>query len=227
MWARMQLPYLVGKYLGDRRAKNLDLVATCPTNARISKASAAGQPWYYQLYSHYIANTGSGTATKGNPPPNVQGSKPYYATKPRDYFGYMKLGSPDDLKKYTNAEMPKKIDRIKDPSREWAIADLWDWEAAPPRGTTRRVGTWPFDLANGVSGSVSNGTKLKIPAYPYHLSVNAYDSDISSGDRSINSARLNDGRTNIAYMDGHAATARRFEGTVNPCFDKDANAVCD
>ena len=31
LWAQRQLPYLIGRYLGDKKAKNLDAIARCPT----------------------------------------------------------------------------------------------------------------------------------------------------------------------------------------------------
>jgi prepilin-type processing-associated H-X9-DG protein len=111
---------------------------------------------------------------------------------------------------WQEGSMPKKLEKIKNGSREWAIADVAYWENKVPRGPTRRAGTWPFDQATGEnSGAVTRGEMIN---YPYHLT----------------SAGVNQGRLNASFFDGHGASVRVWEGTVNPCFDdspKDTN--CD
>ncbi len=220
---KQNFPYFVGRYMGgaNKDAKVLDSISICPTADRINVASSAGQPWYYQPRAYYIANTGG----NNNGRENRTGVRPFYATKPQNYFGYLNLG--DDVSKLPASKLPKRLDIIDNVAREWAIADLWYWQATPPRGTTKRVGTWPYDLSNGVSGSVSNNGALKVPAFPFHNTTATFDPKLPSTDYSITSPRLRTGKTNAAYLDGHAEGVRVWQGTVNPCFstNRDGSAV--
>jgi prepilin-type N-terminal cleavage/methylation domain-containing protein len=216
LWAERQVPFLLSRYLGDRRAQMLDRVATCPTSARIPKAPIDNPEWFYKLPAHYIANSGGNHAG-----PNEMGNKPYYATAPSHYFGSINVGGVDHLRSMTSPviKMPKKLESIKQHSREWALADLWYWRASSPRGALRRVGTWPFNVAAGESRSITNTKdQLKVPSYPFHLTTSSFDPDhLNSTDRSLTSPRLTTGRTAAMYLDGHATTVLRWEGTVNPC----------
>lgn len=244
LWARMNIPYQVGRYMGDRKAKNMDKIATCPTAERLSVASTAGQPWYYSLYAHYVANTGAnGTvnpsttipASKdlyGNP--NVKDQFPYYPTKVPNYFGFVHLNSAAQLRNpdgyWPKSVMPKKVDLIRNQSREWAMADIWYWEASSGArgGGARRVGTWPFDTTQeGGSNSIFNNGQLKVASYPLHVTSGSYDSNVKDGDKSARSTRLTDGRTNAVYFDGHGASVRGWRGTANPCFDANGDKICD
>lgn len=45
--------------MGDKKAKNMDNVATCPTASKVVKVPSRSAVWYYRLTAHYIANTGS------------------------------------------------------------------------------------------------------------------------------------------------------------------------
>jgi prepilin-type N-terminal cleavage/methylation domain-containing protein len=235
LWAERQLPYLIGKYLGDRRAKNLDNVARCPTADRIDVAPAGGAPWYYQLRPYYVANSFRGT--------NVKNDKPYYGTHPSYLFGHMNLGDPEYLRALEDPSIrfPRKIDRVDQPSREWSVADLWYWEA---RGKgfgagVRAAGTWPFepDTGGDITQSVFDpSAAAKIPTYPFHLNARDYNPDYKNApnsDKSADSTRLTTGRTNQTYMDGHGESVLRWSGTKNPCwgnasvFPDDPAKACD
>ncbi len=222
-WARQNLPYMLGRYMtmNDRQAKTLDAVAECPTAERIDVASNVGQSWTYALKSNYIANTG-GNLDADFVGDNIPTLKPYYATKPPNYFGYMNLG-PLPTKKEL---LPKKIDDIRTPSDEWSIADVWHWDASARGGSRRRVGTWPFDLTTGVSGSISNGGKLKIPSYPFHYTTKSFAPE-AIDDTKVTSSRLTTGKTNSVYFDGHGAAVRGWQGSSNPCFDTNGDKACD
>lgn len=241
LWARMNIPYQVGRYMGDRKAKNMDNIATCPTAERLSVASSAGQPWYYSLAAHYVANTGAnGTVDPKTPPdppkdlygnPNVKDQTPYYPTKVPNYFGFVHLNSAAQIRNpdayWPKSVMPKKVDLIKNQSREWAMADIWYWEASSGSrgGSSRRVGTWPFDSTQ--SSSIFNNGQLKVASYPLHVSSGSYDSNLKDGDKTSRSARLTDGRTNAVYFDGHGASVRGWRGSANPCFDTNGDKMCD
>jgi prepilin-type N-terminal cleavage/methylation domain-containing protein/prepilin-type processing-associated H-X9-DG protein len=248
LYARLNMPYYIGRYLGDKRAKNLDAVATCPTGTRIMQKPSQSNAWYYRLTSNYIANTGSsgggnaftsaakydytGNGSDLTPKTfNTVGSKPYYPTNPPNYFGYLNVNSTAHLRAvdWQAGSLPKKIDKIKNLSREWAIADLWSWESAPARGTARRCGTWPFDEVSGEnSGALARGERV---GYPFHMTTTTWSNNLSaatSADKAPETTRVMTGRTNAAYLDGHGASVRPWVGTVNPCFDiapKDGN--CD
>ncbi len=215
-WAKTNLSMLIGRYLGDKNAKNLDQVGTCPSVERITVADAIGQPWYYQCKANYVVNTLSGT--------NTPGKRPYYGTTPANYFGSINLwGTGTNLPELFNSlpakQRPKKLEQIRNAAAEWAVADVWYWEAVSGGGRgggAQRVGTWPFDLAAGTSGSVSNNGRLKIPSFPYHNTTQTFSED--GLDRLANSPRLTSGRTNTLFMDGHAEGVRGWKGSANPAF---------
>jgi prepilin-type N-terminal cleavage/methylation domain-containing protein len=222
-WFQMNLPYYLMKYFSDksRDARILDEVAVCPSASRIEVGSWEGQPWYYQQRSYYIANTG------GFRDPNYHGRPPYYATDPPNLFGYLNLG--DSLSNFSGDDYylraPKKLDSIRSPSREWAIADLWHYFARPAPGMgAKNVGTWPIpvDLAN-TNGSVSYNGQLKIPSYPYHYTTRTYSPDAllnpSAEDIAHNTPRLTQGKTNAAYIDGHGESVRKWTGSAHPYFE--------
>jgi prepilin-type N-terminal cleavage/methylation domain-containing protein/prepilin-type processing-associated H-X9-DG protein len=221
---RMNLPYLIGRYMtgssSGRDAKALDRIALCPTADKISVADASGQPWFYQARAYYIANTGANGLHIGGSAGAFAtfGTTPYYPTKPENYFGMYNLtgnGLPGPETLAQPKDLPKKLDSIRNTSREWAIADLWYWEGAAARGATRRLGTWPFDLTTGTSGSVSNG-RLKIPSYPFHYTTKDFSS--TGSDKGVGTPRLLTGKTNAAFLDGHGESVRGWAGSVNPCF---------
>ncbi|HPD30942.1 MAG TPA: DUF1559 domain-containing protein [Phycisphaerae bacterium] len=214
-WAKMNLSMTIGRYLGDKDAKNLDQVAQCPSADRIPVADSSGQAWYYQCKAYYVVNTVSGT--------NTRGLRPYYGTTPASYFGSINLwGTGTNLAKLfaelpTN-QRPKKLEEIRNAAAEWAVADVWYWESAGGGrgGASRACGTWPFLLTDGTSGSVSNNGRLKIPSYPFHNTTRTFMEE--GTDRGVNTPRLTEGRTNSAFMDGHAEGVRGWKGTVNPAF---------
>ncbi|MBN1490684.1 MAG: prepilin-type N-terminal cleavage/methylation domain-containing protein [Phycisphaerae bacterium] len=208
---KTNLPYFLGRYIGDKGKSSeiIDSIATCPSAERISVASSAGQPWTYQPKNQMIANTGAGAGS------DDKTMIVRYKTNPPNYFGYLNQGqNPLTL---PPANQPKNIDKIKRAAEEWAIADLWYWRAGTGgRGSvTVRVGTWPFALEEGVSGSVSNNG-LKVPAFPYHNTTKTFSQDLLTQDNAINSPRLTTGKTNAVFFDGHGEGVRNWRGTVNP-----------
>jgi prepilin-type processing-associated H-X9-DG protein len=79
------------------------------------------------------------------------------------------------------------------------------------------VGPWPFPRVAGQDGSITNKQdQLKVPSYPFHYTLTEFSPDVP--DNKANSPRLTAGRTNTAFMDGHAAPVRRWEGTKHPLF---------
>jgi len=245
LWARLNIPYMIGRYMGDRKAANQDKVGVCPTSERMVKQPAASE-WYYKLPSYYVANTGANgggnafsddnvtqiyNGTQGGTP-NVRGRKPYYATKVPNYFGYIHL-NPSKLESlaFEPGSMPKKIDKIQNQSREWQIADLWSWEVSYPRSPRKPAGTWPFSESTPPDGAANTGALARGErmSYPFHLSSGQFHnnlSDASTADLDPDSSRLSSGLTNAVYFDGHGQSVRKWEGTVNPCFPT-ANGGCE
>ena len=236
-YAKSNMGYAIARYMGDRRAKNLDKVAECPTQSRFPRKDGTGQPWYYQKLANYILNTGASGVfdIKATAPVRkaginangeVKGQKPYYRTKLPNYFGYTNLLGASSYKVIDTVlhpySLPKQVDKINLGSREWMVADLWYWEAAQAsgRGTNKAVGTWPYTLAQVTeAGSISNNG-LKCAAYPYHSTLSTY-SNTPPGigiDGTTNSPRLTTGRTNAGYFDGHSESKVGWQGTANPCF---------
>jgi len=222
---KQNIPSYIAKYLGDRgrSAESLDNVAECPTFDRTTRAEPSPtDPWYYRLTAHYIVNTGGFTANPswvgkdaGNPPP-----RPWYATKPVNYFGHLNIGASLDFltgDAYTVAA-PKPIDRIKNFSGEWATADLWYAKAqGEGRGSgLRLVGTWPNEFQGGASSVFTGDGDSKIPTYPYHLTVTSYPNNPRRVYQQTD-PRFTNGRTNAVYMDGHGETLPQWKGTNNPC----------
>jgi prepilin-type N-terminal cleavage/methylation domain-containing protein/prepilin-type processing-associated H-X9-DG protein len=238
LWARTQLPYLIGRYLGDRKAANQDKVAACPTSERLVKLPDPSAQWFYRLPSYYIANTGANgggnaflTSTKwkynGTDPDSLANNKnykPWYATKVPNYFGHINL-NPSHLEAmdFQPGSMPKKIDKVKNQSREWQLADLWSWDVVYARAGRRPAGTWPYSESSPPpdappTGALARGERM---SYPYHLATGQFHNNLSAAsnnDLDPNAPRLSGGLTNAVYFDGHAASVRKWEGTANPCF---------
>jgi prepilin-type N-terminal cleavage/methylation domain-containing protein/prepilin-type processing-associated H-X9-DG protein len=229
-WADINLPGRLAKYLGDGDSKeNTDKVATCPSAGRVDvTGDSVGQQWYYQAPADYIVNSVQGS--------EFEGLKPYQATDPPQYFGHVNLAGSAQALKDTIASLdrndrPKSMEDIDNHSREWMIADLWyanlDIKGLPvPK---RRGGTWPFELSNSASGSVSNAGRMKIPTYPYHGTSRSFPEQpevlLPGIDRYP--SRLTTGKTNAVFFDGHGESVLKWQGTANPCFDSNNDGVCE
>ena len=217
----VNLPGLVEKYLGDssRRGELVTKVGTCPSNDQAPQSqkdpiTGPGAGNIRKLDAHYVVNT--------HPPGQVRETRslasvrrPYYRTRPACYFGYVNF--PAEWSAYQNALKttpeiaPKNLDVVRQPSGEWMIADLWWWNAGGGA-----AGTWPFSV---LTESVTNlAVKQTIPAYPFHNTLKNFGPD-NTTDNSLNSPRLNTGKTNAVFFDGHAEGIRRWEGTVNPDYN--------
>lgn len=224
---RMNIPYFLARYLGDRgrTAQSLDNVAECPTALRVPrvKYTSTGTDWYHEVESHYVINTGNfvegspswAGRTMANPPP-----RPWTSTNPPNYFGYLnidqELSDPlfKDPKRYALA-VPKPIDRVRNLSSEWAMADVWYAWGAVGRNAQQPLGTWPNKYA-GVTTSAFVPGGSKIPTYPYHQTVQRFASE-PERTYSADAPQITTGRTNTVFMDGHGESVLRWKGTSNPC----------
>lgn len=221
---RAHLPYYIGRYVEKgRQAKMVDKLATCPTHEAIMKQKVTDYPSLYSGYRpfHYVVNSIMGT--------NIRGRFPYHGTKPTFYFGQIYHGDTynasnpatdyyhPDYRGWTVAErQPKKIEAVKQASGEWMIADVWYWEV----GNSHPAGTWPY-LSTG-DGSIQVNGSVLVPPYAYHNTFKSYSPALGV-DATLSAPRLSAGRTNAAFMDGHAAGVRMWKGTVNPRFVGDTS----
>jgi prepilin-type processing-associated H-X9-DG protein len=83
------------------------------------------------------------------------------------------------------------------------------------------AGTWPY--VQGNNSSISPGGIMAIPSWAYHNTRRTYALDVAAANAAEDprSPRFTDGRTNAAFMDGHAASVRVWKGTSNPCMPND------
>jgi prepilin-type N-terminal cleavage/methylation domain-containing protein/prepilin-type processing-associated H-X9-DG protein len=217
---RAHLPSFISRYIEKgKQAKLVDKLATCPTHDAIIKQKVSDYPSLYSGYRpfHYVVNSILGS--------NTRGVFPYHGTKPMFYFGqiyhgdtYNKSNPATDYyhpnyRGWTMEErQPKKIESIRNASGEWMIADMWYWEVGP---TNHPAGTWPY--ASTGDGSIQANGNVLVPPYAYHNTLKSYSSALG-GDATLSAPRLSEGRTNAAFMDGHAAGVRVWKGTMNPQF---------
>lgn len=192
-YEQWHLLYLTRRYFTDRSVggKSTDEVSKCPTAFQISARNlknAFVRSDYRRPFSYALNNWDA---------PNVSLR---YGTNPERYFGW-----PDDFWVDTPAPFqmrsgalpdkckPKKINVVRQPGREWALADAFRYtneiaarNAADPK---RKPGQWVI----GTYQSEFVRTYNLIPDQPYHS-------------RGIN----------VGMFDGHVEYQRPWRGTVNP-----------
>jgi prepilin-type N-terminal cleavage/methylation domain-containing protein/prepilin-type processing-associated H-X9-DG protein len=230
----VQLAYYIQRYLADasRAAKVVDQVAACPSaNSALSQEQRQLVLNNNLRVWNYLLNNFAGTSdpTTGCETP---GTWPYYSTTPTAYFGQasMKTRMSDILKsdykslKVQSDKWPKKLDQIRNNSREWMIADGWYWDGKIANlYPSRTIGTYPYStavLSNDILSVIYNGT-MTVPTFPFHNTTARFDpkgtDHIFTGNAN---ARLTSGRTNATYFDGHAEAVRVWKGSANPKFPK-------
>ena len=162
--------------------------------------------------THYVVNTlhTAGDDPQGNPVFGVR------RTNPPHYFGWA----------YWSEDAPHlpptKLTKIQRPAEEWAVADAW----YRPRvntsmGELQQEGPYQYDW-----------TGESLPNFAPHFANRVYDY-VDGDERDDMSSRIRegeeDGETNTAFFDGHAAPVSSktywagawdilygFPGTVNP-----------
>ncbi|GJM24223.1 MAG: hypothetical protein DHS20C16_06380 [Phycisphaerae bacterium] len=197
----------------DSRA---DEISSCPTAERVVPDQdffdfAPVGSWQERPYS-YVANTWGIT----DPGPTV--SKAIASdTDPPHYFGAWF---------YTNntpevpgvAWWPKKIDRIKRPGEEWAVADAWYRRTSTASG---RSGSANKEWYGTFVPEINNYLPI-IPDRPYHrISARKVSSHARTGKDVLPQIRFK-GSTSMVFFDGHAGLffgqwrKTGDGGTVNP-----------
>ncbi len=228
-WYRSMLPGLVRRYLQANRAQIVDATGTCPTQERLlplksfdtsTTAFPQRRPMMYMVNTFETLDNTSG--------PNVKNVRNYpsVGTDPAYYFGRMNSGDSYVTGAYPQSNSryrPKKIDRVAQASREWMMADAWWWQIASPNGT-RVAGTWfqIFPQIFSMSSVYDKGLKKwYVLNYPFHNASTQYSFWEEGGNNPVDrwdARRLQDGKTNSVFFDGHAESVRGWKGTVNPCY---------
>ncbi len=183
------LPWFIRRYFSDRGrgGRYTDKVSACPTATRMASGTliftsgAADRPFTYAVNNFNRATMPYGT----NPP--------WYFGYPNNFWTSTVPAnqSPDPSKPHFRDAHPKRFSAIRQPSREWAIADAFCFEfdlPAPPATSDRRPGQWQI-------GTYQNRTwarRVGLPTKPYH----------------------SDG-INVLCFDGHVEWQRPWRGTIN------------
>jgi prepilin-type N-terminal cleavage/methylation domain-containing protein/prepilin-type processing-associated H-X9-DG protein len=196
------LPPFIRKYFGEKSrssGKFTDVMASCPTAVGLSAAklsNAANKNSTYRTFTYAINN-----AKK-----NQSASIPW-GTDPPWYFGYPNYYWQDTIppfKPLANPDreaLPKRLGSINQPSREWAIADAFNYwtsnggaaTANPlpnPPNSGRKSGQW--QLGTYQISSWAGDPRVNLPNKPYH----------SNG-------------LNQLCFDGHVEYQREWRGTIN------------
>lgn len=192
-WEQWHLLYLTRRYFTDRSVggKSTDEVAKCPTAFQYSKnqlKNTYATNDYRRPFSYTLNNWDNpGTALR-------------YGTNPARYFGWPDTfwgsGGPpfQAVSQPSAASKPKKGNVIRQPAREWALADAFRYrnEVAEANLTSqptwRRgqwiVGTYQYEFARADN---------LIPDEPFH----------SKG-------------INVGMFDGHVEYQRPWRGSIQP-----------
>lgn len=168
----------------------------------------------------YVVNTIhiEGPDPQGSPVGGVR------RTDPPHYFGWA------FYERNANHLPPQKLTSIRRPAEEWAVADAWYRRRTnSSMGELQQEGPYQYDW-----------TGDSLPNFAPHFSGMVYDF-VNHDERVSTSTRIRegeeDGETNTAFFDGHAAPVRSktywvgawdilygFRGTVNPAMiDPDRN----
>jgi len=194
-YEQWHLLYLTRRYFLDRGAsgKSTDEVAKCPTAFQISKnqlKNTYGKSDYRRPFSYALNNWNA-----------VASDSFRFGTDPERYFGW-----PDDFWQNTPAPFaaksanppasskPKKVNVIRQPGREWAMADAFrysDDEAGRMQAKypARKVGDW---------------------------SVGTYQLRFAREDNLIPDRPFHSEGINVGMFDGHVEYQRPWRGSVQP-----------
>ncbi len=195
------LPQFIRKYFGEKSrttsGKFTDTMISCPTALSMSstKLSNASQlNTTYRTFTYAINNAKKNQAASilwGTDPPWFFGYPNFYWQNAPAPF--VPLANPD------KAALPKKLSVVHQPSREWAIADAFNY----------------YDLVGGVGvpAPLPNPTGLK----PGQWQVGTYQISSWAGNPNVNLPRrpYHSGGLNQLCFDGHVEWQRVWRGTIN------------
>ena len=212
-------PYYGTGGTATQENKLADKVSSCPSAERIAPDSAfmafsTNSCWAERPYS-YVCNTWGPVMAYGSTASPTTTS--WADTDPPHYFGAWWYCNATPV--YNNVSWkPKRIERIRFASSEWAIGDAWHRQVSlgATRPGTDRTRSWL-----GTFATRSNYLPV-IPDRPYHgIKPTEVSSHDRQGTRVIGKIRFR-GWTNMTYFDGHASaekgqwTTRGDGGTINP-----------
>jgi prepilin-type N-terminal cleavage/methylation domain-containing protein/prepilin-type processing-associated H-X9-DG protein len=193
-----------------------DEVSRCPVADEVNPDDNFVK--YYEKKNRPAYPTSYVVNTIGNLSDDPQGSPVggLRTTSPKLYFGWAYWSESDPH------IQPQKLTKVQRPAEEWAIADAWYRPRVNAgQGELQQEGPYQFDW-----------TGESLPNFAPHFANRVYDF-VDSNERRDASSRIrqnkDDGETNTAFFDGHAAPvpSKRymvgtwellygFKGTVNP-----------
>lgn len=246
-YRRSNLLFYIRRYFSEKSKAGTmtDRIASCPTGealtlANVKKLLESGGYSGYAGYRPFSYVVNSVKVDKSIPNTQSIGG-PYYGSNPPFYFGVIYHGytyeqwanvDSSGLSTFDKAagttppqRTPKKIDAVRQSSKEYAVVDAWYAEISRARGSNRPGGTWPYPASNSLSSSLAPNGMLAIPSWAYHLTSRQYTLTMAAtkADVKPDSPRFTEGKTNQTYFDGHAESVRNWKGTGNPCWQGDAN----
>jgi prepilin-type N-terminal cleavage/methylation domain-containing protein/prepilin-type processing-associated H-X9-DG protein len=204
---------------GDRNSAT-DEVSTCP----VAEAANPDENFertpqtvgHYVYPTHYVVNNVGTTDTQGGP------TGGFRATNPQFYFGFSRYDDTPPLMELERRFPPQPLTKIQKPAEEWAIADAWYRKIPNPSlPELQQEGPYQWDYSG-----------VAFPNFAIHYSRKVYDF-VDSAERNASSSRIREGKedgvTNTAFFDGHAAPVESktyyvgqwdllygFPGTMNP-----------
>jgi prepilin-type N-terminal cleavage/methylation domain-containing protein/prepilin-type processing-associated H-X9-DG protein len=213
------LTYVLRQEFGDTDAMAnsiSDEVSRCPVADEVNPDDNFVK--YYEKKNRPAYPTSYVVNTIGNLSDDPQGSPVggLRTTSPKLYFGWAYWSESDPH------IQPQKLTKVQRPAEEWAIADAWYRPRVNAgQGELQQEGPYQFDW-----------TGESLPNFAPHFANRVYDF-VDSNERRDASSRIrqnkDDGETNTAFFDGHAAPvpSKRymvgtwellygFKGTVNP-----------
>jgi prepilin-type processing-associated H-X9-DG protein len=202
------LMYYLRPYIGStstykQQTEMGDELTTCPTAVAISPDSDFASGAFRVPFNYCLNSYGMLTCPMNDLASGVE----WYHTDPLHYFGCWYLGDswPASNPAYNNRRWkPKAIDQIKNASAEWAIADAWYRRI--PAAAVRAGSVKPREFL-GSFPSPDSGSPL--PSQPYHnipLSGATATRNAAIGAAGVLPRTQFKGFTNMAYLDGHAAS---------------------
>lgn len=193
------LPAMLRKYFETRRGSGsmTDAVSTCPgfpvEDSKFMSIWGTGPNPF-----HYSMNSWTNTRVPGAPGSSVVDMNYYFGFTHagiKDYGEWYKTycNTPDRCFNYS----PKKMNRIKQPAKDYAMADAFQRPRADELAGASNLprGSWPReDKSDGNSGNA-------LPRSPFHL---------GTGYEERSGGWVYRGRTNTLFLDMHVESQRGF-----------------
>ncbi|MCP4592632.1 MAG: prepilin-type N-terminal cleavage/methylation domain-containing protein [bacterium] len=226
------LTWLLRPYFGSGGAANrentfADNISSCPVAERIvpdsvffEVASKQTGCWRERPYG-YVVNSWGPNGQAGS---TFGGTPEWPSTDPPNYFGAWFYCDPSPSAHQGKVSWrPKKLERIKNASAEWAVADAWYRRIAQGavRGGTEQKRQWLGTFAPHAGNYLP-----PIPDRPFHgIRSRDVSTHLDQGKEVLPEIKFN-GLTDMLYLDTHAASqggqwqGKGDGGTVNPYWER-------